>query len=377
MSGYQVSTAVALHSHEYLPFVLERIHQAKKRIWASIFIVDARLYTDPTRHVRTLLDSLAAARERGIEIRLLIGSSANSASIFVANATSAMVMQDLGIPVKHFNSRQSTHSKYLLIDDDWVVLGGHNWTCGSLHRHIDSSVAVRSPAMRQALASEFGDHWKTGLAACTLKGRCPQSLFDWTRDDSRLRVPAELKAEWETRFAPRARQTWARRTEDVAAAYLLRDQEYRNHALPLLRAARESLDIAMFYMVAASAASPAQKMVEAVIAARRRGVKVRVVLDEDGKNDIYNSRTINKAVLKRLQAAKVPVRVDSQQQLLHSKLVLIDARHVLVGSHNWTTGSLQRYDDTSVHIESEKLRAEYGRMFDALWDFAEHGPAIA
>lgn len=370
MSHHVSSLAVALHSHEYLPFVLERIHQARKRIWGSIFVVDARLHADPARCVRTLLDTLAAAGKRGVDLRLLIGSSTSSAAIFVANATSAMVMQDLGIPVKSFNAGKSGHSKYLLIDDDWVLLGGHNWTGGSLERHIDSSVALRSPALRSTLAREFSGHWRAGLAPPSLDELCSRSLVDWGETGLQLCPPADLETRYQERFAPRAAQTWGRRTEGSAATYLLRDREYRGHALKLLRGAKERIDVAMFYMVAANPAAPGEKLVEALIAAHQRGVRVRVVLDRDGKEDIYNSRTINQPVLKRLRQARVPVRVDNQRQLLHSKLVLIDSQDVLVGSHNWTAGSLRRYDDTSVHIESAGLRAEYGRMFDALWAFA-------
>jgi hypothetical protein len=53
--------------------------------------------------------------------------------------------------------------------------------------------------------------------------------------------------------------------------------------------------------------------------------------------------------------------------VIHSKIVLIDGRHAVVGSHNWTLGSAFRYDEKSVYLESKDLARRLEAEFQSLW----------
>ncbi len=100
---------------------------------------------------------------------------------------------------------------------------------------------------------------------------------------------------------------------------------------------------------------PSNALAEALAAARKRGVAVSVTLDLDRPGDVYGSRFVNQAAYEYLLEHGIDVSWDARERLTHTKLVVVDGRDVLVGSHNWTAGSIYGYDDTSLVIRSEAL----------------------
>lgn len=160
---YPVISAVPLQGEDYLPYILEKIDSAKLRIWASIFIVEARVHNDEFRSVRTVIEKLAYATWRNVDVRIVVGT-ATIVDIYVACLTSAYYMKKHGIDVRQYASlgrRKSTHSKYLLFDDDLVVIGSNNWEHGAFHGSVESSLAVESQGLAESLSREFRAIWQT------------------------------------------------------------------------------------------------------------------------------------------------------------------------------------------------------------------------
>ncbi|MCY1044655.1 hypothetical protein OV208_25280 [Corallococcus sp. bb12-1] len=57
---------------------------------------------------------------------------------------------------------------------------------------------------------------------------------------------------------------------------------------------------------------------------------------------------------------------------------LLDDRHLVMSSHNWTLSSFTRYDETSLYLDSEELGARLEERFRALWtEKAEREAAAA
>ena len=160
---YPLRSATPLQGSEFLPYVLDRVDAARVRIWASVFIVDARAGKDPFRSVRALIDKLAYAAWRNVDVRVVVGS-ATIEDIYVACLSSAYYMTQKGIKVRGYASshgRRSTHSKYLLFDEDLVVVGSSNWSHNAFHQAINSSLAVESDGLAESLSREFRAIWQS------------------------------------------------------------------------------------------------------------------------------------------------------------------------------------------------------------------------
>ena len=160
---YPINSAVLLQGDDYLPYVLHRIDSATTRIWASIFIVDARPDKDEYNSVRAVIEKLMYATWRNVDVRVVLGT-AKILDVYVACLTSAYYMKKRGINIRQYATlgrRKSTHSKYMLFDNDLVVVGSNNWTHESFHQAVNSSLAVESEGLNASLASEYDAIWQT------------------------------------------------------------------------------------------------------------------------------------------------------------------------------------------------------------------------
>ncbi len=106
------------------------------------------------------------------------------------------------------------------------------------------------------------------------------------------------------------------------------------------------------------------QLIDALIEAKKRGIDVEVILDQnvdfvqrrhasDWETKIKSTRAY-----KRLKDAGIKVFYDEPARYTHAKCVIIDKKIVILGSTNWTEVSFDNNIETSVLINSEKLAEE-------------------
>ena len=124
-----------------------------------------------------------------------------------------------------------------------------------------------------------------------------------------------------------------------------------------IEAAGRTLNIRMFLFTDPS-------LLNAVIAARHRGVHVRVMLNparRDGTNE-------NEQTRQTLLAAGVSARDSSTEfAVTHQKSMVIDDRIGFIESLNWETRDLTQTRDYAVETTGKAEIAEMVRCFDADW----------
>jgi len=89
----------------------------------------------------------------------------------------------------------------------------------------------------------------------------------------------------------------------------------------------------------------------------KRGVDVKVVLEITGKTSDELSAQ-NRKTKKLLEEQGVVVYLDSPKKTTHTKLIVIDQRLVILGSHNWTQSALKYNNEISLLVESQELARE-------------------
>lgn len=88
--------------------------------------------------------------------------------------------------------------------------------------------------------------------------------------------------------------------------------------------------------------------------AAKRGVQVKVILEDPGDRQDNLSRQ-NFKTKTLLEKKGVKVYMDSPKKTTHTKLVVVDQRLVFVGSHNFTPSALKHNNEISVLIENPDL----------------------
>lgn len=152
-----------------------------------------------------------------------------------------------------------------------------------------------------------------------------------------------------------------------AELIVLGGRRYYYYVRDQIRLAERSIHILMFHIALPGRDHPTRQLLEALVAAKKRGVRVRVLVDRDRRNDPYRSQVINAAAAQYLLQEKIPVRADRPDRLLHSKMIIIDGNQTIIGSHNWSAGSFFMFDDLSVAVVSSKFGINSRRRFRALW----------
>ncbi len=103
------------------------------------------------------------------------------------------------------------------------------------------------------------------------------------------------------------------------------------------------------------------EIVKALIAAKKRGVDVRAILDKsntckDGKGECEKKAAI---AADTLAIAKVPTYVDRAHAIAHNKILIIDGERVITGSFNFTRSAQDRNAENLLVLHDRKLAGQY------------------
>ena len=107
--------------------------------------------------------------------------------------------------------------------------------------------------------------------------------------------------------------------------------------------------------------SSVYQLMEELIKAHNRGVKVTVILDQNigfsGKEHIdeWQVEGKNAWCFKMLKEAGITVWYDDATKYTHAKTIVIDGETVILGSANWTQSALFKNFETNVLIKSREL----------------------
>jgi phosphatidylserine/phosphatidylglycerophosphate/cardiolipin synthase-like enzyme len=239
----------------------------------------------------------------------------------------------------------SMHLKTAVVDDEVVVSGSHNWTRSASERNVEDMIFFHSGEMARYyraylndLVERHAEPWRAN----------PESILPRARQRASARR-AELDQDPFPESLPPTgprtdfAQAGARPPEATlalrgAAAYL-DDEAYLPVLLDLIETARQSILVAM-HMVAPHEGAPAvHQVLNALGEAAERGIFVYVVLDTPLHSEDRRS-ALHSEVADRLRRRGVDVRLGIPGRTVHEKVVIVDLAKVVVGSHNWTEGSL-------------------------------------
>ncbi len=149
--------------------------------------------------------------------------------------------------------------------------------------------------------------------------------------------------------------------EDVR---VITDTQYFETAQKIIEDAETSIHILMFEMgyYEEHPNTRSNVLVEELIRAKKRGVKVEIILDIREGEDRTTKR--NRLTGKRLTAGGVTVIYDSLLRTTHTKLLVVDGHLTLIGSTNWTYYAVTDNHEASVLIRSKSVAREFIDYFN-------------
>ena len=123
--------------------------------------------------------------------------------------------------------------------------------------------------------------------------------------------------------------------------------------------ARKSIDIAMYELTS-------REIAQALVDAKKRGVKIRIVLDNAQIKERFSKS-------RYLSSKRIDVKFHLGPGLMHDKFAVIDARELLTGSFNWTASADKKNAENLLVISDKELAQKYAKHFKHLWSQSGEG----
>lgn len=311
----------------------ELMRAAKK----SVFLTTWAFYDDETGHATA--DILIAKKKEGLDVRLMIDK--DTAGLYDKGILAKIAAA--GIPVLRYQPAARTyyefHSKILIVDGKYAVLGGMN--IGNEYSHLagdqkwrDTDVFVQGPALKDA-AKFFAEAWNAQAAEDGVALRASASAYDG--------APAG--------------------GADAAIVWNVPGQEPYIF-LAMLRAAygaRERINIENAIIVM----PPAMK--QALLDARARGVEVNIVSNSlETIGDKMMSSVILGSFPELVKAgANIYLKEGGLANRLHSKFMTVDGAFGVIGSFNLQPRSMRYVEEIAVTFSDRQAVAELDSAFRA------------
>lgn len=314
----------------YLGTIPQLLEEAEERIWVALS--DCRRY--PEGDTDPLLSALVDAAGRGVGVRVLLERREDNP--LEEQLAAFSYLDQPGIEVAWDDPEITLHSKLLLIDD-WTVVGSTHWTKSALQFSVQVDLAIRSPTLAELMAEFF--HWL------------------WPGEPAGVEVELPLE-DWPTGA--------------VLPLFDLPEAGIHARVLPrLLARAQAPIDLIMYKLAyyPQYPDSPSNALVDGLVSALRRGVRVRVLLE--GGEDFPALAESNRLTAAYLSLYGAEVRWDPPGLTTHAKCVVIDSRDVVVSSANWSYYSLAKNVEAGVaFLDAPALATPLLQAFAALWSSA-------
>ena len=122
--------------------------------------------------------------------------------------------------------------------------------------------------------------------------------------------------------------------------------------------AQEYIDIAIYSFTY-------EPIAGAIIRAKSRGVRIRILMDKGQSKGKYSK-------YKYLLDSGIAVIQDRHTGIMHNKIAIIDGRILFTGSYNWSKSAEERNEENLLEfIDEEEIIKVYQERLDYLWEFNE------
>lgn len=124
--------------------ILPIINNAKSYIYIPVFYITKK----------ELVNELIAAHKRGVEVKI-INDATNASNKYTIHHQ----LREAGIKVKTENYAGKLHSKAMIIDDEYSIIGSMNFTNSGEKRNDENVVIIKDEEIAQYLKSTFLKLW--------------------------------------------------------------------------------------------------------------------------------------------------------------------------------------------------------------------------
>ena len=289
--------------------ILTNINSAKSSIDMAIYG-----YSSTPEIEKAIKD----AQNRGVKIRLIYDVNTKKQNIYpdtfkfvslIANSKNDGGLKD---------SNSTMHNKFYIFDNKTVITGSANLS------HTDMSgfnsnniIVINSPDVAKIYKTEF------------------EQMFDGNFHSAKIPTANNKANNMQIYFSPQ-------------------DKSISNAVLPIIENAKSYIYIPIFVITE-------NRVVEALIKAKQRGVDVRLISDALNASSKYSK-------IKVLRANGISVKIENYAGKMHSKTMIVDDKYSIIGSMNFSKSGENKNDENTIVLQNTDAAKYLKRFFLYQWD---------
>ncbi|TFG34362.1 hypothetical protein EU527_03965 [Candidatus Thorarchaeota archaeon] len=315
----------------------------------SIYI---EIYGINNPYIIDLIHELHATKPT-LEMKFLIGW--NSLGYYGPNDYVANNLTILGYPVKWTNPPEFTyaHQKFVIIDNKTTIVHSGNWAKTSfpedgMKANREWSIAMTDTDVTQYYRDVFDYDWSNGV--------------DYNATEHGTGDPLSYSQTSSTYLRPFAEA--GHFSGEMNVTPIFSPDTSLQGILYCINAAQATLDIQIPYFTNSAAGNEVTQILNAIIAAKNRGVTVRVITEE--AYDFVE-------VAELLTEHNIPIVWQDTRWFTanHNKGIIVDGRIVLISSINYSDNSIVNNREAGVIIENTDVAQWFQAIYDFDWGIAD------
>ena len=288
-----------------------------------------------------------------VDMKFLLGW--NSLGYYSQNDYVANNLTLLGFPVKWTNSSDFTfaHQKFFIIDNKTTVVHSGNWAKTSFPEdgnkaNREWSIAIEDDDVTNFYLSVFQNDWYRGTDYnATVHGT--GTALTYSQSSSTYKRPFATQGEF---------------SGTMSVTPIFGPETSLDGVLWCINQSRFTLDIQIPYFTNVGDAGAVDEIIDAILAAKDRGVTVRVISEEE--KDWVDIEQI-------LIGHGIPIVWHDTRWFTanHNKGVIVDGIIVLVSSINYSDNSITSNREAGVIVQHQGIAQWYQDVYDFDWEIAD------
>lgn len=292
--------------------LLDTINSAKNKLDIAVYGIGEQ---------PEISQALLKALNRGVEIRLVYDQPLNGENYY---AIEQNVDEKILQYAVHDNSDAIMHNNFVIADQCQIWTGSTDISTMGTGGYSANMVAlIDSCYLGEIYEKEFSQ------------------LYSGKFQDQKKQV--------------RSRKTELETGGHIQTFFSPKSDTLNQVIIPLLESAEESINIPISYLTH-------EKIFEVLKKAQSKGVIVQIILDAIGTEDAY-------VLDNELRSAKIPTKVENWGGKMHMKVAIIDNKHLIGGSMNFTqAGSSENDENTFILWDVPEIAQQANNSFTKMWN---------
>jgi len=307
----------------YLDTAIELINSAQKELLISHFS------WNPDTTTAQIKNALYRAIDRGVKVRVILESTLGQNSQIIRE------FKSLDIPIKTSTYKWYLHTKLIITDGKNILVGSTNLSNKSINENNETNILIKN-------SPEIGGYYQKFFNALWENPSSEVYLYETAETDYAIAAPNRL-------YHPIMKERIAN--------------------------ARRKIGLIFYGMkVYPGGKNEVMDFVNQLVAAKSRGVNVRVILEKSNYDDRLNEGNLEAA--EYLQKNGIEVRFEKPETITHAKVILVDDDAAGIGSANFAMSGFRYYQEANIIIKDKNAIKSVWDYFENLWKISTP-PALA